>query len=219
MIRDITRNWWAFVLQGVLAIAVGVATFVAPQPSLTAFIAVFAIYALVTGLFEVIGGLSMPTGPKWSLVAGGVLAIAIGVLTFAQPQNTAVAVTLLVAVFAIATGVGQVSAAYTLRSLGNTFWLGLSGVVSVVFGVLLISQPNTGVLAVLWLIGFYAIFAGILSIAFGIQLKSMGNDVDDLEAKVNAALGGATSTTGSSPSSTTGTGTGSTTGSTSAAGN
>jgi len=217
MVRDIVRNWWAFVLQGVLAIAIGVATFVAPQPSLTAFIAVFAIYALVTGLFQVIGGLSMPTGPKWSLVAGGVLAIAIGVLTFAQPQNTAVAVTLLVAVFAIATGVSEVAAAYQLRSLGNTFWLGLSGVVSVVFGVLLISQPSTGVLAVLWLIGFYAIFAGILSIAFGIQLKSVGNNVDDLEAKVNAALGGTTSTTGSTAGSTPSSTQSSTTGSASAA--
>jgi uncharacterized membrane protein HdeD (DUF308 family) len=207
MVRNIVRNWWAFVVQGILAIGVGVATFVAPEPSLAAFIAVFGIYALVTGALEVIGGLSMPMGPRWSLVAGGALAIAIGVLTFAQPQNTAVAVTLLVAVFAIATGVSQAAAAYTLRSLGNTFWLGLSGVVSVAFGVLLIAQPSTGVLAVLWLIGFYAIFAGILSIAFGIQLKSAGDDVDALEAQVNAALGGTTSTTGS----TTGTASGSTT--------
>jgi uncharacterized membrane protein HdeD (DUF308 family) len=194
MVRDIVRNWWAFVLQGVLAIGIGVATFVVPGPSLAAFIAVFAAYAIVTGLFEIAGGITMPAGPKWSLVAGGVIAIVVGALAVSQPQATAEAVTLLVGIFAIATGVARGVAAYSLGSVTNTFLLGLSGVLSVVFGVLLIAAPQTGVLAVLWLIGFYAIFAGLLSVAFGLRLKGLGNDAADIEARVNEALGSTTST-------------------------
>ena len=45
---QLNRYSWLFVLQGVLAIALGNATFVVPQPTLAAFIAVFAAYAIVS---------------------------------------------------------------------------------------------------------------------------------------------------------------------------
>jgi len=191
MAGNITRSWWAFVLQGVLAVAIGIAAFVVPGPTLAAFLVVFAVYAVATGIFEIVGGLNMPMGPKWSLVVGGVVSIALGVLAVTQPQSTAVAVTILVAIWSIATGVATLGAAVMLRALGNTFFLGLSGLISVAFGVLLIASPNDGVLAVLWLIGFYAIFAGITVIAFGLRLRSAGNDLSKLESE----LTGSTSTT------------------------
>jgi uncharacterized membrane protein HdeD (DUF308 family) len=195
MIGNLTKNWWAFALQGVLAIAVGVA----------AFIAVFAAYAVVTGVTALVAGLSTPNGPNWSLVLGGIAGIAIAAFTVAQPNNTALAVVLLVGIYAIATGVAQIGAAYTLGSLSNTWLLGLSGVISVAFGVLLIANPGTGVLAVLYLIGFYAIFAGIALIAFGLRLRGVNKDTSAFEAKIdqarNAVSGSASSTAGSDTSS------------------
>jgi uncharacterized membrane protein HdeD (DUF308 family) len=190
MFGNLIRNWWAFVLQGVLAIGVGVAAFLVPGPTLAAFIAVFATYAIVTGVFEIAGGFSMANSPKWSLVAGGLLGIAVGVLAVASPAATAVAATLLVGIYAIATGVTRTAAAYTLGFRQN-WLLGLSGVVSVVFGALLIAAPGDGVLAVLWLIGYYAIFAGIMAIAFGLLLRRVGKDVESFESK----LAGSTATT------------------------
>ena len=200
MVGNLIRSWWAFVLQGVLAIGVGLAAFFVPGPTLAAFIAVFAAYVIVTGAIEIGAGLSMQGGPKWSLVVGGIAGIALGVLTFASPQNTAVAVTLLVGIWSIATGVLRTAAAYMMGKLSQTWLLALSGIVSVVFGVLLIANPSTGVLAVLWLIGYYAIFAGVLSIAFGLRLRGVGKDVSDFESTV----------TGGTPNTTTGSTTGST---------
>ena len=211
MVGNLVRNWWAFVLQGVLAIGVGVAAFAVPGATLAAFLAVFGAYAIVAGVFEIVGGFSMPNGPKWSLVLGGIASIAVGVITFMSPASTAVAATLLVGIYAIAVGVARTSAAYMLGSVGNTWLIGLSGIVSVLFGVLLIAAPGDGVLAVLWLIGFYAIFAGILAIAFGLRLRSVGDDVSGFESKLNAALG-------TNPGTTTGTTSGSTSGSTTSTG-
>ena len=191
MVGNLTRYWWAFVLQGVLAIVVGVAAFAVPGPTLAAFIAVFGAYAIVAGLFETVAGLSMAGGPKWSLVVGGIAGIAIGVLTFASPGTTAVAVTLLVGIYAIATGVARLGAAYTLGNLRNTWLLGLAGLVSVVFGVLLIASPGDGVLAVLWLIGYYAILAGIVAIAFGLRMRGIGKDVESFESKLTGSTGSA----------------------------
>jgi uncharacterized membrane protein HdeD (DUF308 family) len=96
MVGNLVRNWWTFVLQGVLAIGVGVAAFVVPGPTLAAFIAVFAAYAIVSGVFETAAGFSMAGGPKWSLVAGGLLGIAVGAIAIASPGSTALTATLLV---------------------------------------------------------------------------------------------------------------------------
>jgi uncharacterized membrane protein HdeD (DUF308 family) len=187
MVGSLVRNWWAFVLQGVLAIGVGVAAFAVPGATLAAFLVVFGTYAIVGGAFEIAGGFTMPNGPKWSLVLGGIASIAVGAITFASPASTAVAATLVVGIFAIAVGVARTSAAYTLGRLSNTWLLGLSGIVSVAFGVLLIAAPGDGVLAVLWLIGYYAIFAGITAIAFGLRLRGVGQDVESLESKLSAS--------------------------------
>ena len=199
MARNLVHNWWAFVLQGVLAIGVGIAAFAIPGPTLAAFIAVFAAYAIVSGVFETVAGFSMSGGPKWSLVAGGLLGIAVGVIAFASPASTALAVTLLVGIYAIATGVARTSAAYMLPGTTSQRWLlGLSGVISVLFGVLLVAAPGAGVLAVLWLIGYYAIFAGILAIAFGLRLRGVGEDVSNFESKLTGNQGTTTESTAAS---------------------
>jgi uncharacterized membrane protein HdeD (DUF308 family) len=198
MVGNLVRNWWAFVLQGVLAIGVGFAAFLVPGPTLAAFIAVFAAYAIVSGAFEIVGGFSMAGGPKWSLVGAGVAGTAVGALAIASPAGTAVAVTLLVGIYAIATGVARTAAAYTLGGFRRNWLLGLSGVVSVLFGILLIAAPGDGVLAVLWLIGYYAIFAGIMTIGFGLRLRGIGKDVSTFESKLTGA---GSTTTGSTAAS------------------
>jgi uncharacterized membrane protein HdeD (DUF308 family) len=198
MTDNLKRYSWLFVLQGVLAIGIGLATFIVPQPTLAAFIAVFAAYAIVTGALTIGAGLSLPNGPSWALVLGGIAGIAVGVLTFAQPDATAVAVVLLVGIYAIATGVAQVGAAFTLGGFTNTWLLGLSGVVSVVFGVLLVAAPTDGVLAVLWLIGIYVIYFGIMSVAAGFGLHRIGTDVSNLVEQASSGTGSAGTTAGSS---------------------
>ena len=196
MIGNLVRNWWTFVLQGLLATFVGVAAFVVPGPTLAALIAAFAAYAIVTGSVELVAGFGMEGGPKWSLVIGGVAGIAAGILTVAWPQTTAVTVTLLVGVYAIVTGVVRSAAAYMVGNLGQTWLLALSGIASVILGVLLIADPGTGVLGVLWLIGSYAIFAGISAIAFGLRLRGIGKDASHLATELTA--NGATGTTAAS---------------------
>jgi uncharacterized membrane protein HdeD (DUF308 family) len=187
MIGQLTRNWWVFVLQGVLAIGIGVAAFAAPGATLTAFVAIFAAYAIVSGAFGILAGLGVPNGPSWSLVLGGIAGVVVGAIAIASPDTTAVAAVYLVAIYAIVTGVAQLAAAFTLGRYTNMFLLGLSGVVSVAFGVLLISAPGDGVLAVLWLIGFYAVFAGVMYIATGLRLRQVDERIKSLDKPATSA--------------------------------
>ena len=91
---------------------------------------------------------------------------------------------MLVGTFAIVTGGAELVTAATAGNLIAKRWLlALSGVVAVAFGLLLIVSPGDGILSVLWLIGFYAIFAGVMNIAMGFGLRDIGDSVKSVEAK------------------------------------
>jgi len=183
------QNWGMFVLRGVLAIVLGVLAFVAPSPTLSAIVYVFAAYAIVDGILAVLAGVALPTGPRWMLILGGVIGVAIGVYTFFNPNVTATALVYLIGAFAIVRGVSEIAAAISLRQIVQNMWLlGVSGVLSIVFGVLVIAAPGDGALAILWIIGFYALLVGASYVYLGFRLRG-----------VNKTLEEATSQSGSAP--------------------
>ena len=165
-------SWGALVIRGVFLIALGVAAILLPGPTLGALIAVFGAFALVDGVLSVIAGFMAPGSPRWWLVVAGFAGIAIGVLTFLSPNSTAITLVLFIGAWSIVTGIGQIVTAWRLRNAieGEWWWI-LSGVVSVIFGAYLLISPGQGALAVLWLIGFYAIYFGIVLVYLGWQAR------------------------------------------------
>jgi uncharacterized membrane protein HdeD (DUF308 family) len=161
-------SWGALILRGVLLVALGVAAILLPGPALAALIAVFGAFALVDGVLAIVHGFMARGGPRWFLVLAGIAGVAIGVITFFSPGSTAIAVVLLVGAWSIVQGIGQVVTAWQMRKAieGEGWWI-LSGAVSVLFGAYLVIFPGAGALAVLWLIGFYAIFFGVMLVYLG----------------------------------------------------
>lgn len=108
----------------------------------------------------------------WQIVLVGLVGIAAGILTFMMPAVTAIALLIMIAAWAIVSGVFQIIAAIRLRKeIANEWMLILSGALSVVFGVLMILSPGAGALAVLWIIGAFAIAFGVLLVIFALRLK------------------------------------------------
>ena len=104
---------------------------------------------------------------------GGLAGIIVGVVTLAWPGLTALALLYLIGAWALVTGIVQVSAAILLRKEIRREWLlALSGIVSVIFGVLLFIWPAAGALAILWLIATFAMIIGILLIIHAFQVRS-----------------------------------------------
>ena len=172
------QNWGLFVLRGVLAIILGVFAFLQPSATLAALIFVFAAYATIDGIVAIGAGLGAPGGPRWWVVIGGIVALALGVYTFLNPGMTAIALVIVFGIFLIVRGVAEVVTAIQLRSVIEYEWVWvLSGVVSAILGAYLVVQPGNGALALLWLIGFYAILAGILYIVIGFRLRGIAKSV------------------------------------------
>lgn len=177
MPHTLESNWWAIVLRGVFAILFGVLTFAVPGFTLFALIVLFGAYAIVDGVLNIIASVrGMRAHERWgALLLEGLVGIAAGLITFAWPGLTTLALTFLIAGWALVTGVLEIVAAVRLRKLIHGEWaLALSGVVSIALGLLLAYRPVTGTLALVYWIGAYAIVFGVLLVVLGVRLHSSG---------------------------------------------
>jgi uncharacterized membrane protein HdeD (DUF308 family) len=179
MLEVLSRYWWTLALRGAVAVLFGVLALFWPQITLTVLVLLFGAYALVDGLVAlgtVIFGGGRAAGRRPWLILEGILGVAAGVVTFVWPQITAVALLALIAAWAVLTGVVELVAAVRLRREIEGEWLlALSGALSVIFGVLIVIWPGAGALAVVWLIGIYAIIFGVTLLMLGFRLRRLRN--------------------------------------------
>lgn len=156
MLDMLIRHWWALALRGVLAILFGIMAIVWPGLTLATLILLFGAYALVDGVFAVVNGISSYGERKrwWVTVLEGIAGIVVGIVTFLWPDLTALTLLTIIGVWAIFTGVMEIVGAIQLRKVIEGEWLYiLSGIASVIFGVLVILFPGAGALSLTWLIG------------------------------------------------------------------
>jgi uncharacterized membrane protein HdeD (DUF308 family) len=168
------RNWWALALRGLAAIVFGLAALVVPGITLVVLIALFGAYALVDGIFALVAAVrAAERHQRWGpLLLEGVSGIVVGVLTFAWPGVTALILLYFIAAWAILTGLFALMGAVRLRREIDGEWLlGLTGLLSVVFGLLLVAFPGAGALTVVWLIGTYALIFGVLLVWLALRLR------------------------------------------------
>jgi uncharacterized membrane protein HdeD (DUF308 family) len=177
VLAQLARNWWVLALRGLFAVIFGCLAFVWPSITLTVLVLFFGAYALVDGAFAIVAALSGRGEHErwWVLLLEGLAGIAAGIMTFFWPAITEVVLLLLIAAWAIATGLVEIIAAIRLRKELEGEWLLIvSGVVSLVFGVFLFARPGPGALAVVWVIGAYAGIFGVLLIGLAFRLRSWG---------------------------------------------
>jgi uncharacterized membrane protein HdeD (DUF308 family) len=180
VLAHLARNWWMFVLRGVVAILFGVLAFIRPGITLEVLVLLFAFWAIVDGVFALISsvGAAEAHEPWWPFVLMGLLGIAAGVVALKWPAITALALLLVVAYWAIFRGILEIVAAVRLRMLiQGEWWLVLGGIASIAFGVLLVIYPGPGLLAVMWLVGVYAVIFGIAFLMLGFRLKALAGEL------------------------------------------
>jgi uncharacterized membrane protein HdeD (DUF308 family) len=172
----LARNWWTLVVRGAAAILFGFATFAWPDLTLSILIALFGAFALVDGIFNLVGAARGATHRKerWGwLFLQGLVSLAAAFVTLLLPGLTALALLYWIAAWAVVTGVLEIVTAIRLRREIHGEWLlVLGGIASIVFGALLFVSPGLGALAVVIWIGAYAIVFGALNIGLGLRLRS-----------------------------------------------
>jgi uncharacterized membrane protein HdeD (DUF308 family) len=180
VLAHLARNWWVFVLRGVVAILFGVLAFTRPGITLEVLVLLFAFWALFDGVLALIGSIGAAEAhePWWPLVLIGLLGVAAGLVTLRWPGITALALLFVIAYWSIFRGILEIAAAVRMRNLiQGEWWFILAGIASIAFGVLLIMNPGSGLLAVIWLVGIYAVIFGISLLMLGFRLKNLAGEV------------------------------------------
>jgi len=175
MLMDISRNWWVLLIRGLVAVIFGILALTKPGVTLAVLIMFFGAYYLVDGVFSIIASLTAPKGYRgwvWLLISG-IAAVVIGLLTFFMPHVTALVLLYYFIAWLIVTGVMQVVAGIRLRKeISGEFFLIAGGILSVLFGLYLFVNPGVGALAVIWLIGAYALVFGLIMIVVAFRLRT-----------------------------------------------
>ena len=177
MDMTLADNWWAIAVRGVAGVVFGAIALFWPPAAVVALVLLFGAYALVDGVFNLIAAFRAPrSGRPWGWLAfSGIVGVIAGVVTFFRPGLTALALVLVIGWWAIITGIAQIIAAIRLRKHIQHEWLlGVSGLLSIALGVLLLARPGIGAITVAIWVGVYALLFGILLIALGFRLRKWG---------------------------------------------
>ncbi|EPX87698.1 hypothetical protein ruthe_00271 [Rubellimicrobium thermophilum DSM 16684] len=197
----LSRNWWIFIFRGVLALLIATLAFLMPAEALLALTLVFGAYAFADGVFGLIAAVrNIRKGERWGwLMFSGILGIATGVVVVVSPfVATLVLATFLwasIAFWSVFSGVLEIAAALRLRKeIKGEVWLILSGLISVVLGVvvtwMLLTRPLESFLALGWLLGFYAAVFGAMMMLLGLRLRRNSKPDDSTESVPSAQLAG-----------------------------
>lgn len=172
MLSSLAKNWWVLVIRGAAAIVFGLLAIFWPAITLEILVLFFGAFVLVDGVFTLVSAFRGGQGLQWLTIIEGLAGIAFGILTFLWPGTTAIVLLWFIAAWAIITGVLEVLAAIRLRrELEGEFWLGLAGVLSVIFGVIAFVFPGASALAIVVLIGIYAILFGVTLLVLAFRLR------------------------------------------------
>ena len=173
MLHALADNWWLILLKGICAIIFGLLALAWPGVTVLTLVLLYGAFALVEGVLALAAAVKGDSpAPRWWLAAVGLIGIVAGALTFLWPGITALVLLFLIAAWAVATGIMEIVGAIRLRKeIDDEWYLILSGVVSVLFGIGVMMAPGAGALALLWVIGIYAVVMGAIMVALAFRLK------------------------------------------------
>jgi uncharacterized membrane protein HdeD (DUF308 family) len=170
------KHWWQIALRGLIALIFGILVLAWPGVALFIFAYIFGAFVFVDGVFTLVAAVNYKAGAgrrTWLFVRG-IAGIIVGLITFFWPAITEIALVVLVAAWALVTGVMELVFAFRANQNTAIRWLfAISGILSLILGFLMLARPIVGMMVIIWIIGAYAVLAGILLIILGSRLRSI----------------------------------------------
>ena len=185
------KTGWAVTLRGILAVIFGIIALRSPHVVASAFVVVFAIYAFMDGILDfVLAGQRGRAGESWGwYVFEGLVSVALGIIALAFPGITLLTIVLLIGIRAIVMGILEVVEAFSWEGAESRWLLGITGVLSVMLGILLLGSPAAGGMVILWTIGIYAIVFGVMLFVLGLRMLSVERQVEPMHRPPAATAG------------------------------
>ena len=167
--------WWLVLLRGILAILFGLFALFAPGTALLALVFVFGAYAILDGVTALALGIrNRKEDPHWVWhLVQGVVSVLAGIIAFVWPGVTVLAILFVIAFWSIVGGIAEIVESFMMRKRGGDGWgwVLAAGIVSVLFGIVLLVWPGAALITLLWLVGVWAIVFGVIIIVWAVRLR------------------------------------------------
>jgi uncharacterized membrane protein HdeD (DUF308 family) len=181
----LARNWWSLVIRGIVGIAVGIVSFLWPGLTVDALVILFGAYALFDGVVNLTGAVrAAEAQERWGvLLLEGVVGILAAAATVLWPAVTTLALVFIIGAWAILTGVAEIGAAIKIgRHVTGEWLLAIAGVLSILFGILILAVPLAGALVIALWFGAYAFIFGVVLLSLGLRLRRWRNGLPGFHA-------------------------------------
>jgi uncharacterized membrane protein HdeD (DUF308 family) len=179
---SLAKKIWIFaVIRGALAIIFGLIALFAPIATSIALAIVIGVFAIVTGVFDIIEAIRHRGSSSMVLrIVLGAVSILFGILVLVWPGISLAILVIMVGVWAIITGVLQIMSSVRHRAVPDSGWVWgiIGGALSILFGVVVLIWPGTGLVAIIWIIGIWAVVWGIILIVLGVKLRKAARMIE-----------------------------------------
>ncbi len=174
----LAKNWWLFLVRGIFGVIFGLLAFLFPGPTMLSLVLLFSAYMLVDGIAGIVSAVrAMRRKDEWGLlIFEGLLNIAVGVAAFIWPGLTVLAFVFMVGAWAIISGALMMAAGFRLKLDHGRWWMVLGGLLSLVYGALLVAMPLIGAVVLTWWMGAYAMAFGIALVVLAFKLRARQNE-------------------------------------------
>ncbi|MEY2588969.1 MAG: hypothetical protein QOJ67_953 [Acidimicrobiaceae bacterium] len=182
MLVVMVKHWWSPAVRGAVAVLFGIVTLIWPGLTVWALVLLFGFFALLDGVSTLAAVATRDPeteGHRLYFFVIGLVSVGAAIIAFAWPSITALALLWVIAAWAFLSGVMEVALAIRLRKeISNEWLLGLVGLLSIAFAVMLVITPGAGALVITWLIAWYAIIVGVLLLALSWRLRKLQATVE-----------------------------------------
>jgi uncharacterized membrane protein HdeD (DUF308 family) len=170
-------RWWSFLLRGIAAFIFGIIVLAWPGSTTKVLVFVFGLFVLAAGIAAfaaTYADIKREESFFLSLMVG-VVCVVIGIMTMTRPGAATVTVLYLIAAWAIVYGFMIVVSGFEApKGDSNVKWLlVLTGVLSIILGIILIAMPGLSVFSIIVLVGIYALIQGVLLAIVGFRTRKL----------------------------------------------
>ncbi len=169
-------------LRGLITLAFGILFLARPGTGVGVLVAVFAVYCFADGITSMIAAITgAAMRSRAALAIESVLSVLAGVITLAMPGNVAVVILYIISIRALVVGALEVIAAIRFgHAIPSPWMVALTGLLSIVFGILLVRNPAAGLLSIAWLVGLYGVVLGCAQLAAAFALRRVAKEATPL---------------------------------------
>jgi uncharacterized membrane protein HdeD (DUF308 family) len=179
---SLAKKVWIFaIIRGVLGIIFGLIALFAPIATAVVLAIFIGAWAIVDGVFDIIEAIRHRGSSSMALrIVWGAVSMLFGILVLVWPGMSLGVLVIFVGIWAIIIGVLEIMASIRHRAIPNSGWVWgvIGGALAILFGILVLIRPGTGLITIIWIIGIWAIVWGITLIVLGVQLRKAANTTE-----------------------------------------